>query len=75
MTREDEIRILIEYLEKDVIETSNRYRSLLSKTIIQNGKLIEKYNTELEEILKNEINLNVIIDKDSDSGLVYKNDI
>ena len=53
MTREDEIRILIEYLEKDVIETSNRYRSLLSKTIIQNGKLIEKYNTELEEILKN----------------------
>ena len=33
------------------------------------------YSKLLEEILKNEINLNVIIDKDSDSGLVYKNDI
>jgi hypothetical protein len=52
MTREDEIRILIEYLEKDVIETSNRYRSLLSSTIVKNGKLIEKYKTELEEIVK-----------------------
>ena len=29
----------------------------------------------LEEILKNEINLNVIIDKDNDLGIVYKNDI
>jgi len=29
----------------------------------------------LEEILKNEINLNVIIDKNNDSGMVYKNDL
>ena len=29
----------------------------------------------LEEILKNDINLNVIIDKENDSGMVYKNDI
>jgi hypothetical protein len=29
----------------------------------------------LEEILKNEINLNIIMDNESDSGMVYKNDI
>jgi len=33
------------------------------------------YTELLEEILKNELNLNVIIDKDNDSGMVYKNDI
>jgi hypothetical protein len=33
------------------------------------------YTSLLEEILKNEINLNVIIDNDQDSGIVYKNDI
>ena len=33
------------------------------------------YSTLLEEILKNDTNLNVIIDKDNDSGMVYKNDI
>lgn len=33
------------------------------------------YTTLLDEILKNENNLNVIIDKDSKSGLVYKNDV
>ena len=33
------------------------------------------YTNLLEEILKNEINLNVIIDNDNDSGMVYKNDI
>ena len=33
------------------------------------------YTSLLEEILKNEINLNVIIDKDNESGMVYKNDI
>jgi hypothetical protein len=32
------------------------------------------YSTLLEEILKNDNNLNVIIDKDSKSGIVYKND-
>jgi hypothetical protein len=31
------------------------------------------YTGLLEEILKNDNNLNVIIDKNSDSGLVYKN--
>jgi hypothetical protein len=30
------------------------------------------YTTLLEEILKNDLNLNVIIDKDKDSGMVYK---
>lgn len=33
------------------------------------------YTELLEEILKNNINLNVIIDKDNDSGMVYKNNI
>ena len=33
------------------------------------------YTNLLTEILKNEINLNVIIDKDNDSGIIYKNDI
>jgi len=33
------------------------------------------YTELLEEILKNDINLNVIIDKDNDSGMVYKNNI
>lgn len=32
------------------------------------------YTTLLEEILKNDDNLNVIIDKESKSGMVYKND-
>ena len=33
------------------------------------------YTKLLEEILKNEINLNVIIDKENKSGMVYKNNI
>jgi hypothetical protein len=33
------------------------------------------YTNLLEEILNNEINLNVIIDKDKESGMVYKNNI
>ena len=33
------------------------------------------YTKLLKELLKNEINLNVIIDKDNNSGIVYKNDI
>lgn len=33
------------------------------------------YTGLLEEILKNKMNLNVIIDKDNSSGIVYKNDI
>lgn len=33
------------------------------------------YTSLLEEILKNEINLNIIMDNESDSGMVYKNDI
>ncbi len=33
------------------------------------------YTNLLKEILKNEMNLNIIIDKESNSGMVYKNDI
>jgi hypothetical protein len=50
MSRKDEIAVLIEYLENDVILTSNLYKSLLSDTIIKNGKLIEAYKIELEEL-------------------------
>ena len=34
-----------------------------------------KYSKTMEEILKNNKNLNVLFDKTSDTGLVYKNDI
>ena len=33
------------------------------------------YTSLLEEILKNDINLNVIIDRENNSGMVYKNNI
>ena len=34
-----------------------------------------KYSKTIEEILKNEKNLNILFDKNSDSGLIYKNDV
>ena len=52
MNREEEIRILIEYLKNDVVLTSQRYTNLLSDIIIKNGKLIEAYKTELEQLKK-----------------------
>ena len=50
MERKEEIIILIEYLKQDVIKTANTCSSLLSDTIVKNGKLIETYKNELEEI-------------------------
>lgn len=50
MKREQEISILIEYLKDNVILTSQRYSHSLSDTIIKNGKLIEAYKSELEEL-------------------------
>ena len=35
----------------------------------------KKYSKTMEEILQNEKNLNIILDKDSDLGLIYKNDV
>jgi hypothetical protein len=46
---------------------------LEKKTNIIFSKIM--YTGLLEEILKNKMNLNVIIDKDNSSGIVYKNDI
>lgn len=42
----------------------------------QTGIIVSKYmyTQLLEEILKNKINLNVLIDKEKESGMVYKND-
>jgi hypothetical protein len=54
--------------EWDISKISNeKWSDLLISNIM--------YTSLLEEILKNEINLNVIIDKKSKSGYVYKNDI
>jgi hypothetical protein len=46
-------------------------------SLAKGGILINNlmYTTLLDEILKNETNLNVILDKKNDSGIVYKNDI
>ncbi len=50
--------------------------SKIDKTIKQNLLMSNiMYTTLLTEILKNEINLNVIIDTETKSGIVYKNDI
>lgn len=51
MNREEEIRILIDYLEKDVIRTQSN-PMLLASCIVKNGKLIESYRLELEQIKK-----------------------
>jgi len=51
MNREKEIKILIDYLKNDVLNTS-KYPELLLDTIINNGKLIESYKAELEQIKK-----------------------
>ena len=47
--------------------TDDKKASLLISKIMYTGLL--------EEILKNEINLNIIIDKNNDLGMVYKNNI
>ena len=54
MERADEIQILIAQLKSDVIQTAKNYPSLLSDTIIKNGKLIEAYKEELKQINKEE---------------------
>ena len=54
MERAEEIQILISHLKADVVRTANNYPSLLSDTIIKNGKLIEAYKEELKQITKEE---------------------
>lgn len=50
--------------------------SQIDKSIKQNLLMSSvMYTSLLNEILKNEINLNVIIDKEAESGVVYKNNI
>ena len=49
MTRKEEIIILLQHLREDVIKTAKNYPSLLSKKIVENGKLIEKYELEFDE--------------------------
>jgi len=50
MDRKEEIKIIIEYLKRDVKRTANQYPNLLSDTIVKNGKLIEKYKRELDRL-------------------------
>jgi hypothetical protein len=52
MERCEEIAIIIEHLKNDVKHIINTYPSLISDTIIKNGKLIEAYKTELEKLKK-----------------------
>ena len=52
MNREHEIVIIINYLKEDVIRISQGFSPLLSDTIIKNGKLIESYKVELEQLKK-----------------------
>ena len=49
MGRQEEILILIDFLKRDVIKTSNLYPSLLTDKIVKNGYLIEKYTKEYEQ--------------------------
>jgi hypothetical protein len=53
MEREEELRILIDFLKHNIKHVANNCYSLLEDTIIKNGKLLEKYSKELEEICKN----------------------
>jgi hypothetical protein len=50
MTRKEEIVILLQHLRNDVIKTANKYPTLLSDKIVKNGKLIEKYELEFNEL-------------------------
>ena len=52
MERIEEIAIIIEHLKNDVKHTINNSPSLVSDTIIKNGKLIEAYKAELKELEK-----------------------
>jgi hypothetical protein len=52
MERHEEIVIIIEHLKNDVKRTISQYPSLISDTIIKNGKLIEAYKAELEKLKK-----------------------
>ena len=49
MKREEEIKIIIDYLKNDVLNKSS-FPNLLLDTIVKNGKLIESYKIELEQI-------------------------
>ena len=50
MKRKEEIVILLEYLRNEVIRAANKYPLLLSDKIVKNGKLIEKYALEFDEL-------------------------
>jgi hypothetical protein len=54
MEREEEIKIIIGRLEKNVLNSAN-FPGSLADTIIKNGKLIESYIIELEQIKKSKI--------------------
>jgi hypothetical protein len=50
MNRKVEIEIIIEYLKNEVKRVASSCDSILSETIVRNGKLIETYQNELKDI-------------------------
>lgn len=50
LERSEEIIILLEHLINEVSDVSRNYKSLLADRIIKNGKLIESYKEELNNI-------------------------
>ncbi len=50
MKRDEEIKILIDYLKNEVVNVAKNYNSLLTERIIKNGKLIEGYQNELNKL-------------------------
>ena len=53
MERKEEINIIIKHLQKETIGMAE-YPALLRETIVRNGKLIEQYMKELNNIINNE---------------------
>jgi hypothetical protein len=62
---------------KNPISFDNKWDLSLIDDRIKNAIALSKfmYTNLLEEILNNELNLNVILDNDNNSGMVYKNDL
>lgn len=50
MDRIDEIKVIVQHLEKEVLRIGKEYPLLFNDTVIKHGKLLEKYNSELKEL-------------------------
>lgn len=50
MTRKDEIKIIINYLKEDLVKQYKTFPGSFASAIVEYGKLLEKYNAELEKL-------------------------